>query len=128
MKTSELARATGVKVETILFYEKVGLLPPPARTQSNYRQYDQSHRARLLFIRRSRDLGFDIQSVRKMLSIVDDTSQSCGAIDTIAGRQLFEVEQKIRALSALKDELSKIIGQCKSGHVADCKIIEALSS
>lgn len=128
MKTGELARLVGVKVETVLFYEKVGLLPHPSRSQSNYREYGQSHVARLSFVRRARDLGFDLKSVRQLLTLADDTAQPCEAIDAIASHQLREVERKITGLKALKVELKSIVGQCKSGKVADCKIIEALGN
>jgi Cu(I)-responsive transcriptional regulator len=128
MKTGELARRVGVKVETVLFYEKVGLLPPPSRSQSNYREYGPSHVARLSFVRRARDLGFDLQSVRQLLTLADDKAQSCDAIDAIAQEQLQEVERKITGLKALKAELKSVVGQCKSGKVSDCKIIEALGN
>jgi DNA-binding transcriptional MerR regulator len=126
MKTGELARRVGVKVETVLFYEKVGLLPQPSRSQTNYREYGQPHVARLSFIRRARDLGFDLQSVRQLLTLADDKAQPCEAIDAIAREQLQEVERKIVGLKALKAELKSVVGQCKSGTVSDCKIIEAL--
>lgn len=128
MKTGELARLVGVKVETVLFYEKAGLLPHPSRTGSNYRAYDQSHVARLSFVRRARALGFDLQSVRKLLTLADDKEQPCEAIDAIATEQLTEVNRKIADLKALQSELRSIVGQCKSGSVSDCRIIEALGS
>ncbi len=128
MKTGDLARLVGVKVETVLFYEKAGLLPRPSRSQSNYREYGQSHAARLAFIRRARDLGFDLLSVRKLLTLADDKGQPCEAIDAIASEQLVAVKRKIAGLKALQSELKNIVGQCKSGNVSDCKIIEALGS
>jgi DNA-binding transcriptional MerR regulator len=126
MKTSELAKAVGVKVETVLFYEKAGLLPQPSRTGSNYRDYAPSHVARLSFIRRARDLGFGLQSVRELLTLADDKEQPCEAIDAIASEKLREVKRKIADLRSLQAELSHIAGQCKHGSVSDCKIIEAL--
>ncbi len=128
MKTGDLARLVGVKVETVLFYEKEGLLPRPARTHSNYRDYGPPDVARLLFIRRSRGLGFDLQSVRKLLTLADDLDQPCDAIDAIAREQLRKIKQKIADLKALQTELRNVVGQCKSGTVSDCKIIEALGS
>ncbi len=128
MKTGDLARLADVKVETVLFYEKEGLLPRPARTRSNYRDYGKSDVARLLFIRRSRDLGFDLQSVRKLLTLADDLSQPCDAIDAIASEQLSKVKRKIADLKALQSELKNVVGQCKNGIVSDCKIIETLGS
>jgi DNA-binding transcriptional MerR regulator len=84
VKISELANATGTNVETVRYYEKVGLLSPPARTSTNYRAYGGDHLARLSFIRRARDLGFSIEAVRNLLTLSDDPSQSCEAIDGIA--------------------------------------------
>jgi DNA-binding transcriptional MerR regulator len=128
MKTGELASLVGVKVETVLFYEKVGLLPQPSRSLSNYREYSQSHVARLLFIRRARDLGFDLQSIQQLLTLADDKTQPCDAIDAIASAHLRDVERKIVGLKALKAELKSVVGQCKSGKISDCKIIEALGN
>lgn len=128
MKTGELARVVGVKVETILFYEKAGLLPRPSRTDSNYREFDQAHVARLSFIRRARDLGFGLQAVRQLLTLADDKGKPCDAIDVIAREQLREVKRKIADLKALQAELSHIVGQCRSGIVSDCKIVEALGT
>jgi DNA-binding transcriptional MerR regulator len=128
MKTGELARVVGVKVETILFYEKAGLLPRPSRTDSNYREFGQAHVARLSFIRRARDLGFGLQAVRQLLTLADDKDKPCDAIDIIAREQLREVKRKIADLKALQAELSHIVGQCRSGIVSDCKIVEALGT
>jgi len=84
MKIGELAKATATKVETVRFYEKAGLLSPPARTDSNYRSYDAAHLQRLSFIRRARDLGFSLEAVRDLLTLADDRDKPCQAVDTIA--------------------------------------------
>lgn len=122
-----LARETSTKVETIRFYEKAGLLPTPARTSGNYRAYDAKHLNRLSFIRRARDLGFSIEQIRALLGLADDKGQSCEAIDAIAREHLEAVDHKIRDLEALRRELDRMIGQCRHGTVADCRIIETLS-
>ncbi len=123
----ELARATATKVETVRYYERIGLLPAPARTCGNYRSYDRAHLDRLSFIRRSRDLGFSIDGVRGLLKLSDDRDQSCAEVDGIARAHLAEVDRKITDLTALRQELNGIIGQCGNGTVAECRIIEALS-
>lgn len=123
----QLAAAMATKVETIRFYEKVGLLPAPARTAGNYRAYDQSHLNRLSFIRRSRDLGFSVDQVRALLGLADDRDRSCEAIDIIAKEHLSDIDRKITDLHALRRELDSMITQCSCGTVADCRIIEALS-
>jgi Cu(I)-responsive transcriptional regulator len=114
-------------VETVRYYERIGLLPAPARTAGNYRAYGPDHLARLSFVRRARDLGFSIEQVRELLSLADDRGRSCQAVDAIAREHLREVERKIADLTALRRELDGLIGQCRRGTVAECRIIEALS-
>jgi len=126
MKIGELAGTTATKVETVRYYEKIGLLPPPARTSANYRAYEAEHLARLSFIRRARDLGFTLEAVRELLTLSDDKTQSCEAIDGIARVHLTEIDRKVRDLKSLRSELSRVIGSCSHGTVADCKIIETL--
>ena len=123
----ELARVTGSKVETIRYYERVGVLPPPARTGGNYRAYAQPHLDRLSFIRRGRDLGFSLDDVRELLRLSDDRQRSCGEIDQIARRRLAEVERKLADLTILRGELRQLIDQCQRGTVAECRIIAALA-
>lgn len=126
MKIGELARSTGTKVETIRFYEKVGLLPAPDRTEGNYRDYSQSHLARLSFVRRARDLGFTLDQVRALLTLADDRDQPCSAVDVVAREHLGQIDQKIADLQALRRELGGLISQCGQGAISDCRIIEAL--
>lgn len=123
----QLAKATGTKVETIRFYEKVGLLPEPERTSANYRAYTRQHLERLSFIRKARDLGFSLDQVRALMALSDDKDRSCVAVDDIARDHLQEVERKIADLESLRVELKNIIQQCDCGTVADCRIIESLS-
>jgi DNA-binding transcriptional MerR regulator len=127
MKIGELANATTTKVETVRYYEKIGLLPPPARTSANYRAYGSEHLARLSFIRRARDLGFTLEAVRELLTLSDDKAQSCEAVDGIARIHLIEIDRKVRDLKSLRSELSRVLGSCSHGTVADCKIIETLA-
>jgi DNA-binding transcriptional MerR regulator len=123
----EISKAVGIKVVTIRYYEGIGLLPAPGRTQGNYRAYGPDHLRRLSFIRRSRDLGFTINEVRALLDLADQRDRDCGAVDQIAREHLVEVERKIADLKALERELRDVIGQCRHGTVAECRIIEALS-
>lgn len=123
----QLAKATGTKVETIRYYERIGLLGTPKRTAGNYRAYSRAHLNRLSFIRRSRDLGFSLDQVRALLDLSDDHAKPCEAIDDIAKAHLEEVDRKIADLQALRRELDLMITRCRCGTVADCQIIEALS-
>ncbi|KGB52156.1 Transcriptional regulator, MerR family [Sphingopyxis sp. LC81] len=127
MKIGELSRATGTNIETIRYYERIGLLPAPGRTAANYRSYGDAHRARLAFVRHSRDLGFTIEEVRSLLDLSDNPTRECDEADRIATRHLEQVEEKIAQLSLLRDELARIIGRCRGGIAADCRVIEALS-
>jgi DNA-binding transcriptional MerR regulator len=123
----DLARMTGTKVNTIRFYEEGGLLPQPERSASGRRIYRDADTKRLAFIRQSRNLGFPLDAVRELLTLADDSSQSCEAVDRIARVHLAEIDRKIADLSALRSELSRVIGSCSHGTVAECKIIEALA-
>ena len=122
----ELGKATGTKAETIRYYERIGLLASPDRTQGNYRAYGKGALARLSFIRRSRDLGFSLDQVRALLSLGDDRARDCSTVDALARDHLADVERKITDLEALRRELAAIIASCGGGTVADCRIIEAL--
>jgi Cu(I)-responsive transcriptional regulator len=123
----ELGRRTDTKVETIRYYEQVGLLPAPARTPGNYRAYHTAHLKRLTFIRRSRELGFSIDQIRALLDLADQRERSCEAVDIIAKQHRAEVDRKIADLRALRHELDSMIDQCRHGTVAECRIIESLS-
>ena len=127
MNIGALAKATGTKVETVRWYEQVGLLPAPTRTSGNYRSYDAAHLGRLSFIRRARDLGFSLDQVRALLDIAGQQDQACEAVDVIAREHLEEVDRKIADLQALRRELDCLIGQCRHGKVAECRIFEALA-
>ena len=123
----ELGRRTGTKVETIRYYERVGLLPVPARTSGNYRAYSAEHLNRLSFIRRSRELGFSLDQGRALVDLADKRDQSCEAVDVIAREHRAEVDRKIADLRALRRELGSMIDQCGRRTVAECRILEALS-
>ena len=126
MTIGQLAKATGTAVETVRYYERVGLLPKVARTAGNYRSYGHGEVARLSFIRRARDLGFSLDQVRTLLSLADDDSRPCGEVDALARHHLDAVDRKIADLTALRGELSSLITQCGRGTIADCRILEAL--
>ena len=122
-----LAREAGCKVQTIRYYEQIGLMPEPARTVGNQRRYGTRHAQRLAFIRHARELGFPLESVRELLSLSDDQDRSCAAADAIAKDHLAAVERRIARLNALKAELERMIEQCKGGRIADCRVIEVVA-
>ncbi len=115
------------KVQTIRYYEQIGLMPEPLRTSGNQRRYDSGHAERLAFLRHSRELGFSLDAIRELLDISDDPERSCETVDRIARDRLLEVDRRIRSLNAMKDELERMILQCGDDKVADCRIIEVRS-
>jgi DNA-binding transcriptional MerR regulator len=123
----EAAEHSGVKAPTIRYYEQIGLLPAPPRTQGNRRSYGDADLRRLAFIRHARELGFEIEAIRTLLTLQDDPSQPCATADSIAKVRLAEVEQRIRSLTALKAELELMVDGCSHGHVATCRVIEVLA-
>jgi DNA-binding transcriptional MerR regulator len=124
----KLSRETGVKVVTIRYYEQIGLMPVPSRTDGNYRTYSVDHRRRLRFIRRCRDLGFTLDQVRDLLRLSSEKTKACAEVDRIAEQHRRTVEEKLADLTRLASELQRLSACCRGkGLVADCRIIEALS-
>jgi DNA-binding transcriptional MerR regulator len=120
--------ASGAKVPTIRYYEAIGLLPAPQRTKSKRRHYDDTDLRRLVFIRRARQLGFEVDAIRTLLAIQDNPDQSCEAVDAIARSRLGEVERRIESLLKLKAELGRMLADCSRGRVAECRIVEVLAT
>ncbi len=121
-----VAKATGVKVPTIRYYEDVGLLPVADRTDSNRRTYDDATIARLRFIRHARDLGFAVDAIRQLLDLSDQPDSSCGDVDSIARRHLADIDEKIARLTALRREVKRMVDEGEHGKVAQCRVIEVL--
>jgi Cu(I)-responsive transcriptional regulator len=126
LSIGRVAAATGVKVQTIRYYEEIGLLARPARTAGNQRYYDDDQVRRLAFIRHARELGFSLASIRELLSLSDDPGRSCASADAIARACLADVERRIARLSALRLELERMIEHCRGGRIAECRVIEVL--
>lgn len=122
-----LAEETGCKVPTIRYYEKIGLMPAPIRSAGNQRRYGPAHVARLGFIRHARELGFPLDCIREILALGDKPDRSCAEVDRIAREHLAAVEARIARLTALKEELQRMVAQCGTGKVADCRVIEVLA-
>ena len=125
MKIGELAQATGTPVETIRYYEREGLLAAPARTQSNYRQYDASHVARLSFIRHSRALDMTLEEIRTLLRLKDEPAGSGEAVDALLDAHIGHVAERIRDLQRLQAELKDLRSRCDAAG-ASCGILDTL--
>jgi DNA-binding transcriptional MerR regulator len=123
----DLSRLTGVKVATIRYYETVGLLALPARTEGKQRRYSAADVARLNFIRHARELGFEVNDIRELLALSSQPDRSCKEVDVIARRHLAEVNRRIDQLAALRNELRRMVSECGHGRVGQCRVIEALS-
>jgi Cu(I)-responsive transcriptional regulator len=128
LSIGDVAKATGVKVVTIRYYEQIGLMPAPSRTDGNYRAYSQEHIRGLRFIRRCRDLGFTLEQVRDLLRLASQKNEECSEVDRITMRHLADIEAKVSDLTRLAAELRRISECCRGdGLIANCRIIEALS-
>lgn len=127
LSIGDLGRRTQCKVQTIRWYEEVGLLPPPARTAGGHRVYGGQHLARLDFIRHARELGFPLDAVRALLALSDRPDRSCEAAHALASAQLTLVEDKMRRLDALRVELMRMTDVCSGGVSAECRILETLA-
>lgn len=123
----ELSRLTGVKVPTIRYYEQVGLMPVPPRSAGWQRRYGSAEVDRLNFIRHSRELGFEIDAIRELLTMNADPDRSCADVDGIARRHLAEVDGRIQRLTALRGELDRMISECGQGRIGECRVIETLA-
>ena len=123
----ELAKRTGCKVQTIRYYEQIGVMPTPDRSAGNQRVYGRRHADRLAFIRHSRELGFPLEAIRQLLDLADDPNRPCDEADRIARAQLKEVETRMERLGMLKTELERMLAECGRGRIAECRVIEVLA-
>ncbi len=123
----EMAKTGNCKVQTVRYYEQIGLLPTPARNAGNQRVYTRAQRDRLRFIRHARELGFPLDRIREILRLGDEPSHSCAEVDQIAREHLRDVASRIERLQSLRAELERMISECTANRVADCRIIEVLS-
>lgn len=121
-----LSKKTGTKVQTIRYYEQIGLMPEPGRTEGGQRRYDNAQLDRLSFIRHSRQLGFSLDAIRELLDLSDQPNRPCEEVDAIARRQLKQVEQRMARLKALRTELKRMVHECSGGRTADFKVLEVL--
>lgn len=126
MKISNAAAASGCHLETIRYYERVGLMPPPTRTGGGYRAYAPADVERLRFIARGRELGFSLEKIRSLLRLNDDPKLSCCDVDKIARTHLTDIRQRIDALSLIAEELEGVIAKCSGGECSECSILETL--
>ena len=122
----ELSKRTGCNIETIRYYERIGVLGRAARTEGGFRRYSLNDLRRLAFVRRARDLGFTLEDVRALLRLSDRDEPSCAAVRDLAAGHLNEVRAKIADLKKMERILHAMVLQCADGTLPDCPLIETL--
>jgi MerR family transcriptional regulator, mercuric resistance operon regulatory protein len=123
----ELSRRTGCNIETIRYYERIGLLPTPAR-HGRYRLYGAEDVGRLAFVRRARELGFTLDEVRALLGLAAGGQDTCGEARALAAAHLVEVQAKIADLRAMEGALVEAVRRCDAGETPGCPLIASLSA
>lgn len=127
MPIGKLAQSVGCKVQTIRYYEQIGLLPAPARTAGAQRRYAESHRQKLSFIRHARELGFPLPAIRELLALSDEEDSDCARADRIARRQLEAVNRRITMLNSLRGELQRMLNHRQGHRIRTCRVIATLA-
>ncbi|MFU0505264.1 MerR family transcriptional regulator [Pseudaminobacter sp. NGMCC 1.201702] len=128
LQRGQLSKHTGCHLETIRYYENIGLMPEPPRSPKGYRLYGETHLRRLRFILRSRELGFGIDEIRGLLDLVDRKCQTCSEVQERTKPHLAEVRAKIADLRRIERLLSQTMAQCSGEAVPECPIIDALAA
>ncbi len=128
MRIGELSKAAGVDVETIRYYERIGLMPAPARGANGYRAYTRKQLTQLAFIRHCRALDIALVDIRRLLTFADAPEEDCGDIDLLIDEQLERVRARLDSLRGLERELQRLRGCCSGNHSAgDCGILQELA-
>jgi MerR family mercuric resistance operon transcriptional regulator len=128
LRRAELARRTGCNLETVRYYETIGMMPDPPRTAAGYRVYDAGHVARLRFILRARELGFTIEEIRGLLALVDGGTQTCAEVKERTERHLAGVRAKIADLRRIERVLAEMAARCTGDRIPACPVLDALAT
>jgi MerR family mercuric resistance operon transcriptional regulator len=123
-----LSERTAVNIETIRYYERIGVLPPPPRSTGGHRLYGEPHHRRLVFIRRARELGFSLEDVRALLGLAGGHNLSCSEVRALTRRHIEAIRTKIRDLRKLENTLSDLAARCHGGNVPRCPILETMNT
>ncbi|GJD97577.1 MerR family transcriptional regulator [Methylobacterium iners] len=121
-----LSRRTGVNIETVRYYERIGLLPSPARSEGGHRLYGRGHLMRLNFVRRSRELGFTLDEIKALLELAEKRDRPCAEAREVAAGHLSDVRAKISDLRTMERVLADMVARCANGSTPECPLIEAL--
>jgi Cd(II)/Pb(II)-responsive transcriptional regulator len=128
MKIGELAKLTDCQVETVRYYEREGLLPPPARSDGNYRLYTQAHVERLTFIRNCRSLDMTLEEIRSLLSLRDSPQDQCENVNALIDEHIQHVNARVASLQALQAQLLELRQRCIDGTLEHCGILQQLEA
>jgi MerR family transcriptional regulator, mercuric resistance operon regulatory protein len=121
-----LSTRAAVNIETVRYYERVGLLPSPPRTPGGHRLYGEAHVKKLTFVRRARELGFTLDEIRALLRLADDRPTSCFRARSLATKHLGDVREKIADLRRMERVLTQTVALCEDGNRPECPLLEAL--
>ena len=122
----QLSRLSGVNIETVRYYERIKMLPPPPRTASGRRVYDSTHVRTLAFIRRSRELGFSLEEIRALMRLGGPEKATCREVREIAAHHLEDIRAKLNDLKRLERLLAKTIAQCSGKIAPECPVLDIL--
>lgn len=123
-----LSAETGVNIETIRYYERIGLMPPPPRTEGRQRIYDGAHLKRLAFIRRGRELGFSLDQIRDLLGLARRHGLTCAEVKAMTVAHTADIRRKMKDLKRLERVLVELAAKCEDKAVPECPILDALSA
>lgn len=128
MKVGELAKKAGINLETMRYYERIGLMPKPNRKESGYRYYDETDLARVRFIVRSKELGFTLKETKELLSMRIDSDTKCEDVKDLAQRKITDIQMRIKDLESIASNLQSLVNQCTDGQMSleECPIVNAL--
>ena len=121
-----LSKQSGVNIETIRYYEKIGVMPAPGRNAGGFRIYEPDHLKRLSFVRRGRQLGFSLDEIRSLLRLVDGHGYTCAEVHALMLSHLAEIRRKIRDLRRLQRAMAEMAARCSGESVPECPIVDAL--
>ena len=121
-----LSKRTDCNIETIRYYERIDILPPPPRSAGGFRLYGEAHLRRLTFVRRSRQLGFTLKEIRNLLALVDGSDHTCAEVKDLTLDHIGEIRRKVADLRRMERVLKEMAAHCDGGTVPECPIVDAL--